>query len=228
MTMSVRPNSKVINVAAIPSSEFDPAFRSRLRDLLVWRRDVRRFRRDALPAGALEALIEVACLAPSVGLSQPWRFVIVEDGTVRAAIQKNFATCNAEALAEQTTARAGLYARLKLAGLEEAPTHFAVFADRLTAQGHGLGRRTMPEMIDYSAVTAVHTIWLAARAQGIGMGWVSILDPAAVAAILDVPATWKFIGYFCLGYPQADDTVPELEQAGWEQRRPPPSIIIRR
>jgi len=226
--MRIRPSPKVANVAATPSSDFDPAFRSRLRDLLVWRRDVRRFRRDALPDGALEALIELACLAPSVGLSQPWRFIIVEDVAVRAAIRKNFATCNAEALATQTAQRAGLYARLKLAGLEEAPTHFAVFADRSTAQGHGLGRHTMPEMIDYSAVTAVHTIWLAARAQGIGMGWVSILDPAAVAAVLDVPAAWKFIGYFCLGYPQADDTVPELEQAGWEQRRLPPSINLRR
>jgi 5,6-dimethylbenzimidazole synthase len=86
----------------------------------------------------------------------------------------------------------------------------------------------MPEMIEYSAVTAVHTIWLAARAQGIGMGWVSILDPNVVAAILDVPTAWKFIGYFCLGYPQADDTIPELEQAGWEQRRLAASIIIRR
>ncbi len=86
----------------------------------------------------------------------------------------------------------------------------------------------MPEMIEYSAVTAVHTIWLAARAQGIGMGWVSILDPGAVAEILNVPAEWKFIGYFCLGYPQADDTVPELEQSGWEQRRRPASTIIRR
>ena len=85
----------------------------------------------------------------------------------------------------------------------------------------------MPEMIEYSAVTAVHTIWLAARAQGIGMGWVSILDPVAVAEILNVPAEWKFIGYFCLGYPQTDDTIPELEQAGWEQRRAA-SIIIRR
>jgi 5,6-dimethylbenzimidazole synthase len=103
-----------------------------------------------------------------------------------------------------------------------------VFADRSTAQGHGLGRHTMPEMIDYSAVLAVHTIWLAARAQGIGMGWVSILDPKTVAAILDVPAAWIFIGYFCLGYPQADDTVPELEHAGWEHRRLPSSVIIRR
>ena len=113
----------------------------------------------------------------------------------------------------------GRYARLKLAGLEEAPCHLAVFADRATDPGHGLGRLTMPEMIEYSAVTAVHTIWLAARAQGIGMGWVSILDPA-VAALLHVPAEWKFIGYFCLGYPQLEDTVPELEQMGWERRRP--------
>jgi 5,6-dimethylbenzimidazole synthase len=103
-----------------------------------------------------------------------------------------------------------------------------VFADRTTAQGHGLGRHTMPEMIDYSAVTAVHTIWLAARAQGIGMGWVSILDAKAVATLLDVPADWKFIGYFCLGYPQADDTIPELEQSGWERRRLPSSVILRR
>lgn len=207
---------------------FDEAFRARLRDLLVWRRDVGRFRRDLLPSGTLEALIELACLAPSVGLSQPWRFVIVDDETTRAAIRQNFAVCNADALDAQSHEQAKRYARLKLAGLEEAPCHLAVFADRSTVQGHGLGRRTMPEMIEYSAVTAVHTIWLAARAQGIGMGWVSILDPTTVAALLHVPVEWKFIGYFCLGYPQLDDTVPELEQAGWEKRRLPPSVIIKR
>jgi 5,6-dimethylbenzimidazole synthase len=210
------------------SISFDAAFRARLRDLLVWRRDVRRFLCDPLPDGVLESLIEFACLAPSVGLSQPWRFVIVDDRARRAAIRKNFETCNAQALAAQASERAGLYANLKLAGLDEAPAHVAVFADRSTEQGHGLGRHTMPEMIDYSAVTAVHTIWLAARAQGIGMGWVSILDPKAVAAILTVPEDWKFIGYFCLGYPQTDDVVPELERAGWEERRLPPSVIIRR
>jgi 5,6-dimethylbenzimidazole synthase len=212
--------------AAKRSINFDSAFRAHLRELLTWRRDVRRFRRDPLPNGTVEALIELGCLAPSVGLSQPWRFVIVEDSTVRAAIRQNFATCNAQALAAQSGDRAGLYAQLKLAGLDEAPCHLAVFADRATAQGHGLGRHTMPEMTDYSAVTAVHTIWLAARAQGIGMGWVSILDAKTVAVLLDVPAEWKFIGYFCLGYPQADDTVPELEQSGWERRRLP--FILRR
>ena len=212
----------------LPSVSFDAAFRARLRDLLVWRRDVRRFLRDPLPDGALEQLVECGCLAPSVGLSQPWRFVIVDDLGRRAAIRDNFAACNAQALASQAPERASLYATLKLAGLEEAPAHFAVFADRSTEQGHGLGRHTMPEMIDYSAVTAVHTIWLAARAQGIGMGWVSILDPKAVTAILGVPEDWKFIGYFCLGYPQADDKVPELERAGWEARRLPPSTVLRR
>jgi 5,6-dimethylbenzimidazole synthase len=210
------------------SATFDHAFRARLRDLLVWRRDVRRFRRDPLPRGTLETLIELACLAPSVGLSQPWRFVIVEDGGIRAAIRRDFEACNGEALAAQSESRASLYARLKLAGLDEAPCHVAVFADRSTVQGHGLGRQTMPEMIEYSAVTAVHTIWLAARAQGVGMGWVSILNPAVVAALLDVPAEWKFIGYFCLGYPQADDTIPELEQSGWERRCLPSSVIFRR
>ena len=226
--MSTRAKPAVDDVTAKRSISFDGAFRARLRDLLLWRRDVRRFRRDPLPGGAVEALIELACLAPSVGLSQPWRFVIVENLAIRAAIRRNFESCNAQALAAQSSERAALYARLKLGGLEEAPAHLAVFADRATAQGHGLGRHTMPEMSDYSAVTAVHTIWLAARAQGIGMGWVSILDPGAVAAELDVPADWKFIGYFCLGYPQADDTMPELEQMGWEQRRLAKSFIIRR
>jgi 5,6-dimethylbenzimidazole synthase len=214
-------------VAGLPIV-FDDVFTARLRDLLVWRRDVRNFCRDPLPAGALEGLIELACLAPSVGLSQPWRFVIVEDESTRARIRQAFKAANAEALAMQSSERAALYARLKLAGLEDAPCHLAVFADRTTAQGHGLGRHTMPEMIEYSAVTAVHTIWLAARAQGIGMGWVSILDPKAVTAILCVPPEWKFIGYFCLGYPRAEDAVPELERMGWEERRPPSAVIVRR
>ena len=209
------------------ATEFDDAFRARLRELLVWRRDVRCFRHDPLPAGTLERLIHLACLAPSVGLSQPWRFVIVEDPVRRAAIRTNFERCNAEALAAQSPQRATAYARLKLAGLDDAPCQLAVFADRATAQGHGLGRHTMPEMIEYSAVTAVHTIWLAARSQGIGVGWVSILEPAAVAAILDVPADWKFIAYLCLGFPQAEDDLPDLARKGWEQRQPS-GVVLRR
>ncbi len=207
---------------------FDDAFRARLRVLLTWRRDVRRFRPDPLPEGALERLIEIATLAPSVGLSQPWRFVAVEDRSRRAAVRRNFAAANASALEAEAPERALRYARLKLAGLDEAPCHLAVFADRETQQGQGLGRRTMPEMVDYSAVAAAHTLWLAARAEGIGMGWVSILDPHAVGAILEVPPTWKLIGYFCLGYPVEEDEAPMLETVGWETRHPPRSFLIRR
>src|SRR4029077_2318370 len=94
--------------------------------------------------------------------------------------------------------RARRYAALKLAGLREAPCHLAVFADRDTRLGHALGRRTMPETAEYSAVTAIFSLWLAARAEGLGVGWVSILDPTTIAAVLEVPAAWRFIGYFCI------------------------------
>ncbi|HLI22049.1 MAG TPA: 5,6-dimethylbenzimidazole synthase [Stellaceae bacterium] len=212
----------------IDAPAFDATFRSQLRRLLAWRRDVRRFRRAPLPQGTVERLVELAALAPSVGLSQPWRFVTVDDPLLRLAVRSNFERCNAEALAAQTADRAANYARLKLAGLDDAPVQFAVFADRSTEQGHGLGRRTMPEMIDYSAVAAVHTLWLAARAEGVGMGWVSILDPVAVAEALDVPAGWKLIGYFCLGYPEENTATPELERAAWERRRPVEAFLLRR
>ncbi|HTJ59196.1 MAG TPA: 5,6-dimethylbenzimidazole synthase [Devosiaceae bacterium] len=207
---------------------FEPEFREQLLDLFVWRRDVRRFRRDPLPEGALERLIGIAALSPSVGLSEPWRFVLVESPEVRAKIRANFEAANAEALSAQNEDRAGLYARLKLAGLDDAPVQFALFADRGTLQGHGLGRLTMPRTIDYSAVMALHTLWLAARAEGIGLGWVSILDPEAASRTLDAAPGWELIGYFCLGWPVADDWKPALERQAWEQRRAPASTIHRR
>jgi 5,6-dimethylbenzimidazole synthase len=209
-------------------TEFDAAFRERLRDLIVWRRDVRRFRRDAVPEATLARLLELASLAPSVGLSQPWRFVLVEDPERRAKVRENFTRCNEAALQAYAGERAQRYANLKLAGLDEAPVHLAVFADRGTAQGHGLGRRTMPEMAEYSAVMAIHTIWLVARAEGLGLGWVSILDPAEIAHLLEVPAEWIFLGYFCVGYPESAESAPELERQGWEQRQPWESFVLRR
>ncbi len=207
---------------------FDDAFRSRLVDLIAWRRDVRRFRREPLARGTLEQLIECACLAPSVGLSQPWRFIIVEDARCRAEIRTCFEACNADALQAQTPDRASLYARLKLSGLDDAPGHIAVFADHETQQGHGLGRRTMPETIDYSVVMAIHTLWLAARAEGIGLGWVSILDPARVGAILQTPLSWTFIAYLCVGYPAEEHDTPTLERDGWEKRQASSKSILYR
>jgi 5,6-dimethylbenzimidazole synthase len=207
---------------------FDDDFRRQLRELFVWRRDVRRFRNDPLPEGTLERLIDIACLSPSVGLSQPWRFVIVEDKVRRRAIVEDFKACNADALRAYSGERAARYASLKLAGLEEAPGHLAVFAEKACETGHGLGRATMPETIDYSVVAAVCSIWLAARAESIGLGWVSILNPLRIGAILDVPESWKFIGYLCVGYAQAELDRPELERADWEYRRPSEEFTIRR
>jgi len=212
----------------VHAMSFDDAFRTQLRDLFVWRRDVRRFRSEPLPGGTLERLIAMACLAPSVGLSQPWRFVIVDEPQRRRAILEDFRSCNADALQSYTGELATHYAGLKLAGLQEAPCQLAVFADQATDVGHGLGRRTMPEMLEYSVVAAVHTMWLAARAEGIGMGWVSILAPANVNKLLDVPDAWRFIGYFCLGYPQNESISPELERARWERRQSIEAFVLRR
>ncbi|ESZ68437.1 5,6-dimethylbenzimidazole synthase [Mesorhizobium sp. L103C105A0] len=206
--------------------DFTDDFRSELITLLRWRRDVRRFEPTALPEGTLERLLELASIAPSVGLSQPWRFVVVESLKRRTAVRDCFERCNAEALTRFSGERAALYARLKLAGLDEAPCQFAVFADRTTRQGHGLGRMTMAATIDYSAVMAVHTLWVAARAEGIGMGWVSILDATEMAEILDTPPEWTLIGYFCLGYASEEHDMPTLERECWENRRPP--VVIRR
>ena len=207
---------------------FDPAFRAQFRDLVLWRRDVRRFRGDPVPRERIDALIEIATHAPSVGLSQPWRFVIVDDAARRRAVIEDFKTCNADALRSYSGERAAKYAALKLSGLEEAPGHLAVFADKTDHIGSGLGRATMPETTEYSVVAAICSMWLAARAEGIGLGWVSILNSARIQEILEIPDAWKFIGYLCIGTPQAECDRPELEQAKWESRRGPDEFTIRR
>jgi 5,6-dimethylbenzimidazole synthase len=207
---------------------FDAAFRRQLAELFAWRRDVRRFRPDPLPAGALDALIREATLAPSVGYSQPWRFVTVRDPGRRAAVVRNFERCNAAALAAYSGDRAETYAGLKLSGLREAPEHLAVFAAETTDRGHGLGRQTMPETLRYSVVTAVYTLWLAARAEGIGVGWVSILDPEDVQRTLEVPENWTLVAYLCIGYPREEHSDPELARHGWEVRADDAEVIVRR
>ncbi len=189
---------------------------------------MRHFRRDPLPEGTLEALVERACLAPSVGNSQPWRFVAVDSPGCRAAIRAEFEECNAAALAAQPEERQAAYAALKLAGLQEAPVHLAVFCDEQTRTGHGLGRATMPETLRASAMGAVLTLWLAARARGIGVGWVSILRAGRVAAILDVPGSWALTAYLCLGYPEREEETPELDRRGWQGRDPEAGRILRR
>ncbi|MDX2260014.1 MAG: 5,6-dimethylbenzimidazole synthase [Hyphomicrobiaceae bacterium] len=199
---------------------FDEAFRKRLADLLAWRRDVRRFRTDPVPIDLIDGLIATAGLSPSVGNSQPWRWVRVGDPDRRRRIAESFARANADAATAYADDQRAHYLGLKLAGLSTAPVQLAVFCDMSTAQGSGLGRRTMPEMLAYSAVLSVHTLWLAARAHGLGVGWVSIIEPEAVNAALDVPAAWRLIAYLCVGWPEEEHADPELERAGWQARTP--------
>ena len=192
-----------------------------------WRRDVRHFRTGEAPdEGMLAELLDLAALAPSVGNCQPTRFVRVDDEGRRALIRANFEAANRQALMAYIGERAQAYAKLKLAGLRDAPIHLAVFCDEATEQGHGLGARTMPETRRYSTVCALYTFWLAARARGLGVGWVSILDPQTIAETLDVPRSWALIGYLCVGWPREEHLIPELERAGWQAREPHP--VLRR
>jgi 5,6-dimethylbenzimidazole synthase len=207
---------------------FDASFRESLAELVAWRRDVRRFRRDPLPEGLVESLLAIAHQAPSVGNSQPWRFVLVERDENRTGVRNSFLAANAEALEDFTGDKASTYARLKLAGLDAAPVQLAVFCDEATGQGHGLGRRTMPEMLAYSCVCAINTLWLAARAEGVGVGWVSIIDPQEVTSLLDVPQDWRLVAYLCLGWPVEEHLDPELERARWQSRESLAERLLRR
>lgn len=197
---------------------FDAGFRSALSALIAWRRDVRRFRSDPVDEDVLRECVRLASLSPSVGNSQPWRFVRVADPARRSAVIASFERCNAAASGDYDDERRAAYDRLKLEGLREAPVHLAVFCDEATEAGGGLGRATMPEMLRYSVVTAVHTFWLAARARDLGVGWVSILEPDAVAACLEVPPGWRLVAYLCVGTPVEAHDDPELVRHGWQDR----------
>lgn len=198
---------------------FSPDFQTYLTELMRWRRDVRRFRTDPVDEAVLRGCLDTFPLAPSVGLSEPWRIIRVKSAEARQAALRNFETANTNALAGYAGETAARYSRLKLSGMHEAPVQLAIFCDEETEKGAGLGAGTMPEMRRYSVVGAITQFWLAARAQGLGVGWVSILDPARLARDLDVPKSWVLVGYLCVGWPEEDSDTPELESAGWESRR---------
>lgn len=200
---------------------FNADFQELLQQLFVWRRDVRRFQTTPVSREVIDEVLRTANLSPSVGNSQPWRWVEVISPERRKFVQDNFEAANraaAEGYRDDNT-RAH-YLSLKLAGLRESPVQFAVFCDPGTTQGRGLGIQTMPEMLSYSTVTCIHTFWLAARARGLGVGWVSILDSEDVRRGLDVPGTWKLVAYLCVGWPVEEHTDPELERAHWQSREP--------
>lgn len=200
---------------------FGPDHRAALADILRWRRDVRHFRPDPLPDGALDRLRAAMAHAPSVGNARPWRVIRVLDPTLRAAIRAEFLRCNTAAAAIYDGDRRDAYLALKLAGLDNAPEQLAVFTDTAPAAGHGLGRQTQPETLALSTAMAIHTLWLAARAENIGLGMLSILDPARVERLLNTPPHWRFAAFLCVGLPSFDDDTPLLHRKGWQENDEP-------
>ncbi|EEE37944.1 cob(II)yrinic acid a,c-diamide reductase [Rhodobacteraceae bacterium KLH11] len=206
---------------------FTDDFRAQFDLLLRLRRDVRRFRKDAIDEAVLTRCLDAFQLAPSVGLSEPWRVIRVESEVARDAALKNFQTANEQALQGYSGEKAHLYSQLKLSGMQDAPVQLAVFCDDATDKGQGLGAGTMPEMRRYSVVSAITLFWLTLRTEGLGLGWVSILDPEQMAHDLNVPENWRLIGYFCVGWPEVQSDTPELQQAGWEYREDKLPIEVR-
>lgn len=216
--------SRLAGHAVLPAPRatpiWDDGFREQLKILFQLRRDVRRFSTEPLADGTLRRLLEAACMAPSVGLSQPWQFVSVSSSRCRSEVIAEFEAANQIAALAYDDATRDEYCKLKLAGLREAPQHLAIFAERDPQTGRSLGRATMPETVAYSVVASIQNFWLAARAEGIGVGWVSILRPEAITSILNVDAQWQLIAYLCVGYPMDQHVEqPELERLGWESRR---------
>ncbi len=208
--------------------EFSQDFQSELNELMKWRRDVRHFKPDPVDPDLLRTCLDAFGCAPSVGLSEPWRIVSVNSPQARQKSLANYKSANADALASYQGERAKLYASLKLSGMTDAPVQLAVFCDEATTKGRGVGVQTMPEMRRYSVVSAIMSFWLVTRAYGLGLGWVSILDPKQLRHDLDVPDNWSLVAYLCVGWPKQDTETPELETVGWEVRDAKLTTLIER
>jgi 5,6-dimethylbenzimidazole synthase len=190
------------------------------------RRDVRSgFLPEPLSKEVLGRLLDAAHHAPSVGLMQPWRFILIRAIEIRKAVYDIFLRSNQAALDIYEGDRAKKYASLRLEGILEAPQNLCIVCDPECQRGHRLGRLSMPETALYSAVCAVQNLWLAARAEGIGVGWVSILDKQALHEVLHIPRNIVPIAYLCLGYVDHFAAEPDLERAGWEHRIPLEQVL---
>jgi 5,6-dimethylbenzimidazole synthase len=194
---------------------------------IATRRDVRSgFLDEPLPDDLLRRLLAAAHSAPSVGLMQPSRFIVVRDLAVRTTIRGIFQDANVEALATYAGEQREKYSTLKLEGILEAPQNLCVLCDPTSSRGHKLGRHTMPETAVYSTVCAIQNLWLAARTEGVGVGWVSILDPSRLRKVLNIPEHIIPVAYLCLGYVAHFASEPELERHGWENRVPLEQVVF--
>ncbi|GFZ90874.1 5,6-dimethylbenzimidazole synthase [Dyella caseinilytica] len=185
------------------------------------RRDVRsQFLPDPIAPDILARLLQAAHHAPSVGFMQPWDFVVIDSLDIKRAVKALYEQANADAASNYTGDRATQYRRLKLEGIVDSPINLCITCDRQRGGPHVLGRHTMLETDLFSTCLAVQNLWLAARAEGIGVGWVSIVDPVLLAQTLKLPEHVYPVAYLCLGYVSEFLPKPELEIAGWRSRLP--------
>ncbi len=189
------------------------------------RRDIRKFRPDPVPDDVLHRIVDAAHHAASVGFMQPWSFIIVHDPAVRRRIKEIFERENARAAENYTGGRRALYESVKLEGILEAPLNLCVTCDR-TRGDKVLGRNTVLDTDLFSTCCAIQNLWLAARAEGVGVGWVSILDNDALSKVLELPAHVLPVAYLCVGYPEEFPEKPMLETAGWRERIPLEELIF--
>jgi 5,6-dimethylbenzimidazole synthase len=209
------------------AGSFSAAEREAVFRVIRSRRDVRRFLPDPVPPAALRRILAMAHCAPSVGFMQPWSFILVHSRDIRSKIKGQFEAQNAREVEKVADPeRKSLYNTLKLEGILEAPLNIAVVCDRGRGGPFVLGRAPMPETDLFSTCLAIQNLWLAARAEGIGIGWVSILDREATEKLLQLPTEACLVAYLCVGYPIEFREKPMLEEVGWKERAALESLVF--
>jgi 5,6-dimethylbenzimidazole synthase len=206
---------------------FSEAEREALYKVMRSRRDIRQFLPHPIPGAVLRRILEMAHLAPSVGFMQPWNFILISSTDIRQGVRALFKEANARELARiENSWQRELYPRLKLEGILEAPLNIAVTCDGGRDASFVLGRAPMPQTDVFSTCLAIQNLWLAARAEGIGVGWVSILDKLAIEQLLRPPPGVQLVAYLCIGYPTEFRSRPMLEEVGWKDRQPLPDLVF--
>jgi len=207
-------------------SDFTEAERAAVYKAIALRRDIRRqFTPTPIPPEVVARLLAAAHRAGSVGFMQPWDFILIRDPAIRHRVLESFLLERDRAARLYEGPRRELFLSLKLEGISESPLNICVTCDRSRGGPHVLGRSTILDTDFYSTCCAIQNLWLAARAEGIGVGWVSILDPQALAALLELPEPVVPVAYLCVGYVEAFPEEPELQRVGWRRRLPLADLV---